>query len=200
MKKRNKIGQLSNGATVWDYGEYRGGDFGVDDTLQLMRDYIHKDKHNPEIVSLAKNIAPKGSEITVLKSLFNWVVNNITYIDDGDNPIVQQYAPVNREEDVRHEFVQTPSNLLKTRLGDCDDMTTLFACLCYARGFKKIYAKVIAWKWKNRKIGDPFSHVFNMVYLPEANVTIPCDVVMGVSGFGNEKTPTFRQKIYRFVV
>lgn len=194
--KRTRLGNILNGnATVWDYGAYRGGDDGVVDTVQLMRDYIAKDITNPDVIRIAKSIkfsqfycmpqaiCSKEMELDSVKTIFRYVVDNVIYNDDGN-----------------HEFVQSPRHLLQTKLGDCDDMTTLLACLLYVSGFKKIYAKVIAWKKENIDKGNPFTHVYNLVYLPENDIVIPLDAVMGYDGFAMEKTPQIRNKIYQFIV
>lgn len=193
--KRTRLGNILNGnATVWDYGAYRGGDDGVDDTVKLMRDYIAKDITNPDVIRIAKSInypiircntdvCNKEQELLRVKSIFRYVVDSVIYNDDGN-----------------HEFVQSPRHLLQTKLGDCDDMTTLLACLLYILGFQKIYAKVIAWKKENIDKGNPFTHVYNLVYLPENDIVIPLDAVMGYDGFAMEKTPQIRNKIYQFIV
>lgn len=75
-------------------------------------------------------------------------------------------------------------------------MTTAIFSLLLALGFRKLYAKVIAWKPDSTGQNE-FTHVYAMALIPSMDVVIPLDPVMEMLGFGNEKQPVIRTKIYK---
>lgn len=171
---------LPNGAKIWDYGVMKGGDRDVDKTVRLMKKYGTEDSHDEAIMKIASGIKSKyKNDIDQMRAAYDFVVKNITYKSDG-----------------KHEFVTSPRHLLWLRTGDCDCMTTAVFALLLALGFRDLYAKVIAWRPDKTK-KDEFTHVYAMALIPSLGKVIPLDPVMEKFGFGNEKQPVKRTKIYR---
>lgn len=178
---RTLIKTLPNGVKMWKYRSMKGGDKDVDVTVALMKQYALKDYKSPEVQTIAKQIrASTTNDIDEMRAAFMYIVDNVEYVDDGSN-----------------EVVASPRHVLTwLKKGDCDCMTTALVTLLMALGYKDIYAKVIAWK------DDPtgkneFTHVYAMALVPSLNIVTPLDPVMESSGFGGEKQPTKRIKIYR---
>jgi len=172
---------LANGVRVWKYGTMKGGDGDVDATIALMKSYAWQDYQSPELTKIAKEIRAKNlTDIEEIKTAYMYVVNHITYKEDGKN-----------------EVVASPRHALTVLgYGDCDCMTTALISLLMALGYKDLYAKVIAWKEDSTGVNE-FTHVYALALLPSLGIVVPLDCVMESSGFGSEKQPVKRLKIYR---
>lgn len=175
------IRTLENGAKVWSYGKMQGGDKDVDKTVWLMKKYAFDDKNDDAIMKIANEIkANNTTDLEKIKAAYMYVVEHIRYIEDGSD-----------------EFVASPRHSLTwLGQGDCDCMTTAIFTLLLALGYTKMYAKVIAWK-EDETGENEFTHVYSMALIPDMNIVIPLDAVMEKKGFGNEKQPVKRIKIYR---
>ncbi len=172
---------LENGAKIEDCGDMVGGDVDVDTTVQLMKQYGWADSTAQEIVKIAEQIkSDHPSDLEQIKAAYLHVVHTITYQPDGSD-----------------EFVASPRHALTwLKQGDCDCMTTAIFSLLLALGFRSLYAKVIAWKPDSTGQNE-FTHVYAMALIPSMDVVIPLDPVMEMLGFGNEKQPVIRTKIYK---
>lgn len=172
---------LTNGARMWDFGVLRGGDPDIDKTVGLMKLFAWNDYNSRAIMQIASAIKSKyKTDIQQIKAAFFFVITTMGYVEDGKN-----------------EFVASPRHTLTwLRQGDCDCMTTALLCLLLALGFRKLYAKVIAWK-EDENQSDEFTHVYALVYVPSLDKVIPLDPVMEYEGFGHEKLPVKRIKIYK---
>lgn len=178
--ERKLIRTLSNGAKMWSYGTMKGGDKDVDKTVRLMKYYGIQDSTSPEVQKIANEIRSQhSSDYAQIKAAYMYVVENMRYIEDGED-----------------EFVASPRHALTwLKQGDCDCMTTSVVSILLALGFKDLYSKVIAWKEDSAQ--NEFTHVYAMALIPSLNVVIPLDPVMEIAGFGGEKQPVKRIKIYR---
>mgnify|MGYP003465971447 FL=1 len=178
---RTLIKTLPNGVKMWKYRSMKGGDKDVDVTVALMKQYAKKDYMSPEIQAIAKKIrAQTSNDIEEMRAAFMYIVDNVKYVDDGTN-----------------EVVASPRHVLTwLKKGDCDCMTTALVTLLMALGYKDVYAKVIAWK-EDPTGKNEFTHVYAMALIPSLGFVVPLDPVMESSGFGDEKQPQKRNKIYR---
>lgn len=178
--KRTLKRVLANGSKIWSYATMVGGDTDTDITAALMYEFGWADSTSPEIIQIANEIRAKyHKDLEQIKAAYMYVVENMRYVEDGTD-----------------EFVASPRYALTwLKQGDCDCMTTSVVSILLALGYKDIYAKVIAWKEENEE--NEFTHVYAMVLIPSYNIVIPLDPVMEAYGFGNEKQPVKRIKIYR---
>lgn len=154
------------------------GDRGVTQTIALMRRYARNDAQIPEITAIAKR-AKRKSSIATLKALYNYVIRKHAY----------------RNDPKQTELVRSPRHMVtrrEHRAGDCDDLSTLLAALLLAAGYRTAY-KVIAWDYKR---GRAFTHVYVLVYLPDVKRWMPLDPVMKTQGFGRERAPIIRRRVY----
>jgi len=80
-----------------------------------------------------------------IESIFNWVRDNIEYLEDGY--MVDTY--------------KTPCETIASGFGDCDDMTILLDSLLASIGFP-VGARIIA-----MKRDAPFHHIYSLVVYPK---------------------------------
>lgn len=171
------------------------GDAGVEQTLDDMRRLIRRDVSHPIVRSVLKDhgLTPGKTTLATAEKVFNIVADNVPYVDDPPD-----------EEGNPQEFYVAPILILDGTYpqGDCDDLSGLLNCLLLAAGFD-VALKVIAWRPERRKDGDPYTHIYSLCHIPGLG-TIPLDPVMqemrrdgkGYDGFGNERAPVFRSKVF----
>jgi hypothetical protein len=117
-----------------------GGDAGVAQTIDQMRNLVSEAIADPSILRLAKDIVrgvPAFDDTAEAEALYNWVRQNIRFTKD----------PVNKET------LYPPTELLQIRAGDCDDISMLLGTLLMAIGYPARLMTVAA-------NGDEFSHVY----------------------------------------
>lgn len=147
-----------------EYTPLLSGDAGVEQTINAMRGLVDEALRDPSIIRLATDIVrsvPAFDDFSEAQAIFNWVRSNIRFTKD----------PINKEK------LYPPSELLKIRAGDCDDMAMLTGTLAMAVGYPARLVTVAA-----PGSGDEFSHVY-----AEANVNgqwIPMDSARSDSQFG----------------
>lgn len=120
-----------------------GGDRGIFQTAQLMRQLVDEYKVNPEIRGLALSLVRPlegKNEMGEINSLFHFVRDQIRYVKDIYNV----------------ETLHTPTQLLKVGQGDCDDKSTLLAALLESIGYQTMF-KLCAYD------GNDFQHVYTFV-------------------------------------
>lgn len=151
------------------------GDAGVDKTIEEMRRMARADASSAEVRQLVGRF--RDDDWGFLQDAFRYVVKTVPYISDPAG----------------EEFVVAPRHLIAKRWvgGDCDDMSTLLAALLIATG-RKVWFKTIEWK----PDVSGFTHVYLLGEVPSAQLAIPLDAVKGPTGFGWEKRPYRRAKVY----
>lgn len=166
------------------------GDDAIHKTVETILRLARRDSTNKLIINIAK-ILSNGNKSNELKarSAFDFVKKTVKYKKDSD--LAQEYFNYDKETAERTELVTAPIYLLETKKGDCDDMTTLLACILTAMKIKN-NIKIIAWK------SNEYSHVYNEVLLEDNKnelYWVPADVVHGT--FGNEVGPLIRYEIFK---
>lgn len=148
-------------------GRLPAGDAGVDKTIAEMSRMARVDAGSAEVQRVVSTF--REDDWGFLQDAFRYVVATVPYVSDPDG----------------EEFVVAPRHLIARRWvgGDCDDMSTLLACLIVASG-RKAWFKTIEWKKHVRG----FTHVFALGELPSKGIAIPLDAVKGATGFGWEKS------------
>jgi hypothetical protein len=118
------------------------GDAGVEQTVHQMRNLVDEALHDPSIIRLATDIVrsvPAFDDYSEANALYTWVRQNIRFTKD----------PVGKEK------LYPPSELLKIRAGDCDDISMLLATLLMSVGYPARLMTVAA-----DGSDDQFSHVY----------------------------------------
>lgn len=145
-----------------------GGDPGTEQTIDVMRQLIDRDLASSSFVAFAKNLlrnVPAHDEWSEVESIFDWVVNNIRFTKD----------PVSKES------LYPPSELLKIRSGDCDDIAMLLGALYLAVGYPARLVTVAA----SAQAPTEFSHVYTEVEVPPgSNNWIAADAARPGAQFG----------------
>ena len=124
----------------------------LDEELTYLRNVINNFRHRPQIRSLALRIirtasAPQRDKVAQAKAIAQWVKDNIYYVHE---------LP---------ERFQWPDETLRTKAGDCDDMTTLVASMCESIGIPcKMVVMCINGLW---------SHIFPAAVI--GNSMLPID-------------------------
>lgn len=151
------------------------GDRGIYQTMYKMRELIRRDARDERIIKVARELQGKD-ELETVRNIWKYMVKNFPYLKDPES----------------HEFVNAPVHTLSKEYidqfpyRDCDDLTTLFACLLKAAGVRDQYVKALAWRKRD------YTHIYNLVYIPSLGGYIPIDLVMKRDGFGAEKKPELR--------
>ncbi len=105
------------------------GNNGVKDTLRVMRRMVKEYRRNPQIIETVHSILAGVNEkwwIAELSALLRFVQYEVRYTLDVNEV----------------EVLQSPTHLLQTRQGDCDDKSTLLATLIEAAGHKAKFVAV----------------------------------------------------------
>jgi transglutaminase-like putative cysteine protease len=104
----------------------KNGKAGVFQTLKAMRQLVNAARLDPQLRQVATSavfLKPQKDEFAEVSTLFALVQQQIRYTGDVNNV----------------ETLQTPQITLASRIGDCDDMTTLlctlFECIGYPTRF-----------------------------------------------------------------
>lgn len=144
------------------------GDAGVEQTINLMRQLVDDSLRDPAIIRLATDIVrPVAAfdDISEVRAIYDWVKHNIRFTKD----------PINKEK------LYPPSELLKIRAGDCDDISILTATLAMAVGHPARLVTVAA----SPAAPDQFSHVYTEIEVPaNSGQWIPADAARFDSEFG----------------
>jgi hypothetical protein len=156
------------------------GDAGVAQTVQVMRQLIDQDLANPDFVNFAKTLVanvPAHDEWAEVEAIYNWVHNNIRFVKD----------PYTKET------LYPPSELLKLKSGDCDDISMLLGALYLAVGYPARLATVSA----NAQSPGEFSHVFPEVEVPpDSNNWVAADAARPGSQFGVHPPEYYRKRVW----
>lgn len=99
-----------------------GGLRGIRQTLDAMRRMVRHYRIDPALRQAATSIVfltPERDELSEVEALFTWVQQNVRYVRDV----------------LEVETLMTPDKTLASRLGDCDDQSTLLATLLESVGY-----------------------------------------------------------------
>lgn len=105
------------------------GNRGVIDTLKVMRRMVREYRRNPQIIALVQSLLANVNEkwwVEELSALLRFVQRDVRYTLDVNEV----------------EVLQSPTHLLQTRQGDCDDKSTLLATMIEAAGHKARFEAV----------------------------------------------------------
>lgn len=161
-----------NGVSV----PYAGGIRGVRQTLAVMRRYVNAARVDPAMRQAATSIiflAPAKDAPSEVRRLFEYVQSTVRYTMDVNGV----------------ETLSTPQKTLAGRVGDCDDMSALFATLCECVGYvtrfvvagyetpgdlEHVYVQVcVNGQWIDADCTEPFA----LGWSPPDPVTIYYEVV-----------------------
>jgi len=171
------------------------GEEAIARTIDHMRRLARRDARTPDVRVVAERIQKqarqwsedaKRYELELVRGAFDWVVDNITYQYDHEH-VTEHADPVDPENT---EFLIAPRHLTTINKGDCDDMSMMLASLLLALGFRKVAYKTIAHRSRE------YSHDYVEVALPESDITIPLDPVLGKDGFAHEKGSIIRKQLW----
>ena len=161
----------------------KSGDPGIAQTIQQMRRLIDSALSSSSFVRFAKDIirrVPAHDEWAEAEALYTWVLQNIRFAKD----------PVTKEA------LYPPSELLKIRSGDCDDISMLLGALYLAVGYPARLVTIAA----NPSAPDEFSHVYVEVELPPgSNHWITADAARPGAQFAVPPPMYYRKRIWSLV-
>jgi hypothetical protein len=145
-----------------------GGDAGTEQTIDLMRKLVDQDLANSSFVRFAQGLVqnvPSHDEWSEVEAVYDWVSSNIRFVKD---PLTK-------------EVLTPPSELLKVRAGDCDDIAMTLGALYLAIGYPARLVTVAA----NAQAPDEFSHVYVEVEVPPGSgVWVAADAARPGAQFG----------------
>lgn len=153
------------------------GDAGADVTARALRQLIEYGKRDPAIRQAAVRIL-RTSDVTPhdrwgeVQALHGWVQRNVRYVRDPHGI----------------EYVQTPSVMLSTMVGDCDDYTAFLGALLETVGYP-VDIKIVG---RDRR--QPFHHVYPVVRMDGLEVAL--DASMPVP-FGFQASDLQKKRFYR---
>lgn len=170
------------------------GDQAIYQTIEHMKRLAIRDSKSEEIRNIANQIKSKcgNNQECLAETAFDWVYNNIKY--EFDDILVEKYQDKYFTQKIENpkneEFITAPKYILKLKVGDCDDMSTLLASIYIALGLP-VNFKIIAHKSK------AYSHVYTEVgvKIKGKSYWIPSDPV--IKKFAFEKAPIIRVETFR---
>lgn len=151
-----------------------GFESGVE-TTALIKKIANEYKLNPMIRVLATRIVANVDSqdyLNELKTMFEWVRDNIRYVRDIESVETLQTPDVTLPRSV--------SPRLGIGCGDCDDHTLLLATLLKAIGFRDIYARIVTFSPSERE----WKHIYLMAKVK--GKIYPLDAIMKEKPFGWE--------------
>jgi hypothetical protein len=157
------------------------GEAGIKVTLHRMAILVRRGIRDERILVLSRQIttnAPVANKAAELKTIFEWMVKNIRYVQDP----------------VHIEFIMHPAKLLEVKAGDCDDLSILFAALAESIGVpaRFVAVKTLAGNDADDKGERRFNHVYPEAYVNGA--WVPYDVANIAPAVG-QTTPNNGDKI-----
>lgn len=148
-----------------------------------MRRLVDQAQADPQFVRFAVDLVrnvPQFDEYGEVKALFAWVQANIRYTKD----------PVAKEK------LYPPTELLKIRAGDCDDISMLLAALGLSLGYPTHLVTVGA----DPEYPNEFSHVYVEVEVPAGSGQwVALDAARPGSAFGREPEMWTRKRAWSLV-
>lgn len=153
------------------------GDAGVEQTIALMRQLVDEALRDPSFIRWATDVVrsvPAFDDFAEAEALYNWVRDNVRFTKD----------PVNKEK------LYPPTELLKIRAGDCDDISMLLAAGLMAVGYPARLVTVAT-----PSAPEQFSHVYVEAEIPAgSNQWVAIDPARFDSEFGVPPPVTTRAR------
>jgi len=158
------------------------GERGTAQTVALARKLVDRAVKDPCVnrfaIDLVRN-TPQYDDLAKISSVYNWVSQNFTYIQDPVGPFGAK------------ETLRPVRDLLALRAGDCDDINlVLFPSLLGTLGYTTRAVTIAADASSPRE----FSHVYCEVELE--GEWIPLDAARPGARFGEAPPYYFRQKVW----
>lgn len=161
----------------------QSGDAGTAQTIKLMRQLVDRDLSSSSFVRFAKDLlqnVPAHDEWSEVEAIYSWVFHNIRFTKD----------PLTKES------LYPPSELLKIRSGDCDDISMLLGALYLAVGYPARLVTVAA----NAQAADEFSHVYVEVEVPPGSGNwVAADAARAGAQFGVQPPMYYRKRAWSLV-
>lgn len=156
------------------------GEQGTAQTVELMRQLVDQALTDAQFVRFATDVVrsvPAYDEAGELEAIYNWVSRNIRFTKD----------PVGKER------LYPPTELLKVRAGDCDDISMLLGAMVLAVGYPARLATIAA----SPSQPNEFSHVYVEVECPPGSGNwIALDAARPDSQFGAEPPAYYRKRVW----
>lgn len=179
MIGESKIIALKDGSTArLDVRPMLSGDNQVRQTISDMEMFAVRDAGDEAIIDIARKQRGK-TPFDTIRNTYKWMITNYKYVSDGKNEVVT--APK-----------YTARKITPFKYFDCDDMSTLLACVLIANDIKCAF-KAISWRETNPP--KQYTHVYLMAEIPGEG-WIPIDAVMRADGLGNERSPVYRSLVW----
>jgi hypothetical protein len=158
----------------------QGGEDGTAQTVALMRKLIDQAVGNQAFVRQAIDIVrhvPAYNDLAEASTIYDYVTRNIRYTKD----------PVTKEK------LYPPTELLKIRAGDCDDIAMLMGALGIALGYPARLVTISS----NSSNPDEFTHVYTELEVPPGSGEwVPMDAARPGAQFGVEPPAYFRKRAW----
>ena len=159
------------------------GDQGTAQTIKLMRQLVDRELASSSFIRFAKDLVrnvPAHDEWSEVHAIYNWVFHNIRFTKD----------PLTKES------LYPPSELLKIRAGDCDDISMLLGALYLAVGYPARLITVAA----NAQGPDEFSHVYVEVEVPPGSGNwMAADAARAGAQFGVQPPMYYRKRAWSLI-
>lgn len=156
------------------------GEQGTAQTVDLMRQLVDQALTDPQFIRFVTDVVrsvPAYDEVSELQALYDWVQRNIRFTKD----------PVGKER------LYPPTELLKIRAGDCDDISMLLGAMVLAVGYPARLATIAA----SPSQPSEFSHVYVEAECPPgSNNWIALDAARPDSQFGAEPPTYYRKRVW----
>jgi Transglutaminase-like superfamily len=159
------------------------GESGTKQTIAVMRKLVDQAVGDQSFVRFAKDVV-RGvlpyNDIGEASAVYEWVKQNIRYTKD----------PVTKET------LYPPSELLKIRAGDCDDIVMLMGAMMIALGYPARLVTIAA------NAGDPneFSHVYLEAEVPPGSAQwVAMDAARSGAQFGVEPPVYYRKRAWSLI-
>jgi hypothetical protein len=156
------------------------GDAGTAQTIALMRKLIDRDLASSSFIRFAHDLVrnvPAHDEWSEAETVYNWVAEHIRFTKD---PLTK-------------ETLFPPSELIKSRSGDCDDIAMLLGALYMALGYPARLVTVAA----NTQSPDEFTHFYTELELPPgSNIWVAAYAARPGSQFGIHPPEYYRRRAW----
>jgi hypothetical protein len=155
------------------------GDAGIAQTVRAMRQLIEAGKKDPVIRELAASILTSGRVPAFnwdgeVRAVFDWVLRSIRFTRDVQGK----------------ETLHAAREIVRLRIGDCDDFTILMCSLLGTIGYKTRIVTIS----NHDDAPDQFTHVYPEVFVN--GMWIPVDAARRQPQFAQAPQTVFRKRLW----